>query len=464
MNEIIAHKKTGMKLNKEEIERVVRGATTGEIPDYQLTALLMAICFQGMDVEERSWLTSAMARSGKKLDFSAVKGTKVDKHSTGGVGDKISLMLAPWLAAAGRKVPMISGRGLGFTGGTLDKLAAIPGYHFESDPQKLAELLRTQGCFIIGQSADIAPADKKIYALRDVTATVDEISLITASILSKKLAEDLDELVMDVKCGSGAFMQKLPDAKALAKSIADTARAAGVKTTCIITAMDFPLGRYTGNTIETWEAFEFCRPAGIYLETAQKLYGKKARLTTEELLVAPLVEITVELAAAMLDTKARSDQKARAKAISTLLNLWQTGKLEKQMEAWVAAQRGDLAALRKKGEAIIAAFSDSKAADVHYFKSPQAGYLAHADSRAIGNLMVDLGAGRKKSEDTVDDRVSLEMLLARGEACKKGSPILRIYKPDITAADRKHIDDVCKAAFKVSKTKVKPAKSILAKF
>lgn len=463
MNEIIARKKAGEKLTRQEIETLVSGVTRGEIPDYQVTALLMAICWRGMDVRERSYLTAAMAASGRKLDFSAVSGTRVDKHSTGGVGDKTSLMLAPWLAAAGKRIPMISGRGLGFTGGTLDKLAAIPGYRFESDPARLAALLKSAGCFIIGQSADIAPADKKIYALRDVTATVDEISLITASILSKKLAEDLDELVMDVKCGSGAFMQTLPAAKALAKSIADTARASGVKTTCLITAMDFPLGRYTGNTIEAYEAFEFCRPSGVYLETAARLYGKKGGLSREELLVAPLVEITVELAAAMLDNRAGTDKKARAQAISKLLQLWQSGALEKKMLQWLEAQNGDLVALRTRAGQILEAFRAKKSADVYVYRTATSGYLSHADSRAIGNLMVELGAGRRKSEDTVDDRVSLELLKHRGERCQRGDAVVRIYKPGLTPADRKAIETTLKDSLRVVAAKPKAAKNILAR-
>ncbi len=463
MNEIIARKKAGLKLTKAEIERVVRGVTTGEIPDYQITALLMAICFQGMDVEERSQLTRAMAESGQRLDFSGVKGIKVDKHSTGGVGDKTSLMLAPWLAAAGRKVPMISGRGLGFTGGTLDKLAAIPGYFFEHEQVKLSAHLNATGCFIIGQSADIAPADKKIYALRDVTATVDEISLITASILSKKLTEDLDVLVMDVKCGSGAFMQNLEDARALATSIANTANKAGVKTTCLITAMDFPLGRFTGNTIETWEAFEFCKPNGVYFETAVKLYVKKAKLSREQMLVASLVEITVELAVAMLDPTSRTNKTARKKATDKLMELWQNGSLRQRMETWVKAQQGDVAGLEKKGEQILKAFATNDSKTVHNYRAPAAGFFAHADSRAIGNLMVDLGAGRKKSTDTVVDQVSLEMLKYPGEAVKKGESILRIYKEDLNANDRKQVDNICKTALKLSKARPKIAKNILAR-
>lgn len=463
MNEIIARKKAGKKLTQEEIERVIKGVTNGEIPDYQVTALLMAICFQGMDVEERSQLTRAMASSGQKLDFAAVKGVKVDKHSTGGVGDKTSLMLAPWLAAAGRKVPMISGRGLGFTGGTLDKLAAIPGYYFEHEQAKLSAHLNSTGCFIIGQSADIAPADKKIYALRDVTATVDEISLITASILSKKLAEDLDVLVMDVKCGSGAFMQNLKEARALAVSIANTANKAGVRTTCLITAMDFPLGRYTGNTIETWEAFEFCKPTGIYIETAQKLFVKKAKLSREESLVVSLVEITVELAVAMLDPASRTNKTARAKSLQNLMQLWQNGTLRQRMETWVKAQQGDLAGLERKGEQIVRALNTNDSKTVHNYRAPAAGFFSHADSRAIGNLMVDLGAGRKKSTDAVIDQVSLEMLKFPGEAVKKGDSILRVYKEDLNGNDRKQVDLVCKTALKTGKTKPKIAKNILAR-
>ena len=391
MNEIIARKKSGKKLTEAEIKRVVAGVTSGEIPDYQITALLMAICFQGMDVQERAWLTRAMAASGRKMDFSRVKGTKVDKHSTGGVGDKTSLMLAPWLAAAGRRVPMISGRGLGFTGGTLDKLGTIPGYRFDQSFAELEKQLAATGCFVIGQTADIAPADKKIYALRDVTATVDEISLITASILSKKLAEDLDVLVMDVKCGSGAFMQNLKDAKALAKSIADTARSAGVETTCIITAMDFPLGRYTGNTAETWEAFRFCDVGSIYYTTAEKIFISRKPLSRDEKLVASLVEVTVELAIAMLDAKSRTNKPARQKCIATLFQLWQSGRLAAQAKLWATAQGADLTAFEAKAKEINDGFAAAKTTQVHSFKAPTAGMFAHCDSRAIGNLMVDLG-------------------------------------------------------------------------
>ena len=463
MNEIIAKKKQGGRLSETEIRRVIAGVTSGEIPDYQVTALLMAICFRGMDVKERSYLTRAMAESGRKLDFSRVKGTKVDKHSTGGVGDKTSLMLAPWLAAAGRRVPMISGRGLGFTGGTLDKLAAIPGYRFDLTREELEKQLSDMGCFIIGQTADIAPADKKIYALRDVTATVDEISLITASILSKKLAEDLDVLVMDVKCGSGAFMQNLKDARALAKSIADTARSAGVETTCLITAMDFPLGRYTGNTAETFEALEFCRADGIYFKTAEKLFVARAQLSPEEKLIASLVEITVELAVAMLDARSRTDKKARSAALGKLMQLWQSRSLEKQAALWIKTQGGDQAAFAAKAAEITRGFAANKKGEVHTYRAAKAGFFSHADSRAIGNLMVDLGAGRKKSTDNISDEVTLEMLKAPGEAVKKGDAIFRVFKHNLGKNDAALIDDVAKTAIALSAKKPRIGKNILAR-
>ncbi|MBN8221874.1 MAG: thymidine phosphorylase [Spirochaetes bacterium] len=463
MNEIIARKKAGKKLTQSEIERVVKGATMGDIPDYQITALLMAVCWRGMDVEERAHLTKAMAASGKRLNFRAVKGVKADKHSTGGVGDKTSLMLAPWLAAAGVKVPMISGRGLGFTGGTLDKLAAIPGYRIDYTQDELSSFLEKTGCFVIGQTADIAPADKKIYALRDVTATVDEISLITASILSKKFAEDLDTLVMDVKCGSGAFMQNLKDAKALAKSISDTANNAGIRTVSIITAMDFPLGRFTGNTAETYEAREFCRAGSFYRTVGEKIYISKTKLSAAEARVASLVEVTVELAVALLNPDAAYDKKKHDAAVKKLFELWQSGALEKKFSAWVTSQGGDEAALVKKGETIAAAFERNNANEVIPIFADKAGFFTHCNSRALGNLMVDLGAGRKKFVDPIDDRVTLEMLKAPGEAVKKGEALARIYKPGVSAAEKKQIQETGKTALSVTKTKPKPVKNILAR-
>ncbi|MBV6493043.1 MAG: Thymidine phosphorylase [Turneriella sp.] len=461
MNEIIARKKQGKRLSEEEIRRFVAGVTDNSIPDYQTTALLMAICWRGMDIEERTYLTEAMAQSGTKLNFRKVDGIKTDKHSTGGVGDKISLMLAPWLAAAGRKVPMISGRGLGFTGGTLDKLAAIPGYKIDFTQKELTTFLNKVGCFVIGQTQDIAPADRKIYALRDVTATVDEISLITASILSKKLTEDLDVLVMDVKCGTGAFMQNLKDARSLAKSIADTANKAGVRTVSLVTAMDFPLGRYTGNTAETWEAYYFCRKDSQYRRVAEKLYTTKEILTAEEAILKSVVEITVELAVLLLNPDAIKDKAKRLRAIETLLSLWESGALEKKFSEWIKAQHGDEKAFLGKAHKIQNAFDKNSKQEIIWVFAPKDGYLANADSRALGNLMVDLGAGRKKSTDTIDDRVTLEVCKAPGEYVKKGDAIIRIYKPNVSKNEKEKIEKIGQSAFTISPKKQKAFINIL---
>ncbi|MBS0617883.1 MAG: thymidine phosphorylase [Spirochaetes bacterium] len=463
MNDIIARKKAGQKLTNEEIQKFVSGVTSGEIPDYQTSALLMAICFRGMDVEERSQLTLAMAASGKKLNFRTVKGRKADKHSTGGVGDKTSLILAPWLAAAGVKIPMISGRGLGFTGGTLDKLAAIPGYRSDYRAGKLRTLLKRNGCFIVGQTKDIAPADKKIYALRDVTATVDEMSLITASILSKKFAEDIDTLVMDVKCGSGAFMQNLGDARALAESIFDTANKAGLFTLCLVTQMDFPLGIYTGNAIETWEAREFCDPKNIYRAAAEKIYIKRAQLTAAEHLVAPLVEITIELAIALLDPHGAQKDITRAAALGNLFSLWDSGALKRHFSEWIAAQHGDETAFAEKATAILEKLAQNDAPETVAIYAPQAGYLTACDARALGNLMVELGAGRQRSADTIDDRVSLEMCATRGDAVDSQAPLCRIYKPHLSQPEREKVQHIATAAFTVSEIKPKAVKNILAR-
>jgi pyrimidine-nucleoside phosphorylase len=463
VNEIIARKKAGKKLSAEDIQKFVAGATTGDIPDYQISALLMAICFRGMDITERALLTQAMAKSGRQFNFDRVPGLKVDKHSTGGVGDKTSLVLAPWLAAAGRKIPMISGRGLGFTGGTLDKLAAIPGYSIEYSEASLTTMLLDVGCFVIGQTADIAPADKKLYALRDVTATVDEISLITASILSKKLAEGLDELVMDVKCGSGAFMQNLRQARELAASIAATAKSAGVHTTCLITAMDFPLGRFTGNTAETHEAYEFCKPEGKYIETARAIFVDKRRLTAEQALIGPLVEITCELAIAMYDAHAGKSAKAKQVAFADLLAIWSSGALERQFARWVETQHGDLPAFERKASEILSGLQSNSATETHTFISPREGYLTACNSMQLGNLMVDLGAGRKKSTDIVSDEVTLEMLAARGTQLRKGQPIMRVYKKEMSPEQKKQIDAVAAMAFAIGRARPKAAKNILAR-
>src|SRR2546422_2737328 len=276
--DVIMKKRDSGPLSREEIRFFVDGVTSGTLPDYQASALLRATLLRGMTAEEPAWLTDAMVHSGVRVDLSAIPGIKVDKHSTGGVGDKTSLILAPLAAACGVPVPMMSGRGLGHTGGTLDKLEAIPGFRVSLSLDEMKAALRAVGCAMIGQTAQIAPADKKLYALRDVTATVESIPLISASIMSKKIAEGIDALVLDVKTGSGAFMKTEADSRRLAESLVSIGNASGVKTEAIITDIDAPLGNAVGNALEVIECFDVLKAGGP----------------------ADLIELSVELTSRML--------------------------------------------------------------------------------------------------------------------------------------------------------------------
>jgi pyrimidine-nucleoside phosphorylase len=397
--DIILSKRDGRTLARDEIQYFVDGVTRGTLPDYQASALLMAILLRGMTREETAWLTDAMVHSGIRVDLGGVPGVKVDKHSTGGVGDKTSLVLAPLAAACGVPVPMMSGRGLGHTGGTLDKLEAIPGFRVDLSLDEMKAALARVGCAMIGQTAQIAPADKKLYALRDVTGTVESIPLISASIMSKKIAEGIDALVLDVKTGSGAFMKTEADSRALAESLVSIGNASGVRTEAIITAMDAPLGRAVGNALEVIECIEV-------------LKGVES---------ADLVDVSVELAARMLVLGKIADDRESA---------------ERQVRGAIASGAG----LERFRRIIEAQGGDPKVVDDyarlpqaphhHIVSAPRPGYVAGIDAELIGRASVALGAGRDRVEDPIDHAVGILLAAKPGDAVRAGDPVLEVHYRD----------------------------------
>jgi pyrimidine-nucleoside phosphorylase len=405
--EIIAAKRDGQELTTDEIQRVVAGLLDGSVADYQMTALLMAAFFRGMTDAETVALTEAMLRSGKVLDLSSVPGLKVDKHSTGGVGDKVSIALAPLVAACGAPVPMVSGRGLGHTGGTLDKLEAIPGFRTDLSTEDFIRVVRDVGTCMIGQTKDVAPADKKIYALRDVTATVECIPLIVASILSKKLAEGIDALVLDVKVGSGAFMKDEARARELATALVRVGTRAGKHVVARLTDMNAPLGIAVGNANETREALEL-------------LHGRGP---------ADLREITLQLCAEMLVlAKRENDEKS---AFKSLQNAIDSGAAVRVMEKMIAAQHGDAKVAADPSLLEIAQERVDVVAD-------RAGFVTQADALAIGRAAVAMGAGRARAEDVVDPTVGISVLAKPGDRVERGQPLaaLHVRKRDASIEER----------------------------
>jgi len=444
---IIRKKKKGLVLSQEEINFWIQGVTKQTIPDYQTTALLMAIFFQGMNVEERSFLTTAMAQSGDQMDFSNVEEYIVDKHSTGGVGDKTSLFLAPLMAAASYKVPMISGRGLGFTGGTLDKLESIPNYNINLTMQEMKQALLNEGCFIAGQTGDIAPADKKIYSLRDVIETVDEISLITASILSKKFTEDLDGLLMDVKCGTGAFMKNFEEAENLATSIVGTTKQAGKDCKALITRMDYPLGEWVGNSCEVYECLEMFKPSSSYYKIfKEKIYIRQNETGLNKIALKEkinsvkdnLVLVSIALAIYMF---VLNGKKTEEEAYALIDDLWQSGALEEKFFQLSKLHGGDVALFVKNFESVKQAFLDENHSNIFIFKSPVNGKIKSVNGERIGNIMVELGAGRKQAKDEVNHDVSLQMLVYMNQELKEGDAILKIYHPDKSKLNKKELKE-----------------------
>ncbi|WP_437717417.1 thymidine phosphorylase [Sorangium sp. So ce448] len=414
--ELVAKKRDGGRLSEDEIARIIRALSDGELADYQMAALLMAIFFRGMDDAETVALTRAMLHSGDVLDLSSVPGRKVDKHSTGGVGDKVSICLAPLVAACGVPVPMVSGRGLGHTGGTLDKLEAIPGFDVALDVDAFARIVREVGTCMIGQTARIAPADKRIYALRDVTATVESIPLIVASILSKKLAEGIDALVLDVKVGRGAFMKTLGDARALATALVRVGTAAGKRVSALLTDMSAPLGRAVGNAIETREAIEV-------------LHGRGP---------GDLVACTLALGEEMLIAggAAASAAEARPKLEAAIAS----GAAAEVLARMIAAQKGDPAVVQDAGRLPSAPVVVEVAAQ-------DEGYVAAVDPLEIGLSAVALGAGRTRADQRVDPAVGIELAAVRGDRVDRGAPLARIHAR--RADDARAAADRVRAAFRI---------------
>ena len=427
MYDIIDRKKNGEELTKSEIEYFVGGFTRGEIPDYQASALLMAIWFCGMNDRELADLTLSMAHSGDMINLDAVDGFTVDKHSTGGVGDKTTLIVAPAVAACGGKVAKMSGRGLGFTGGTIDKLESIPGFNTSVGEKEFIDNVNKIGLCIAGQTGEIAPADKKIYALRDVTATVDSIPLIASSIMSKKLAAGSKGIVLDVKCGSGAFMKTYEDAKLLAEKMTAIGQRAGRKTVALITNMDIPLGRAVGNALEVKDAVKILKN-----EQKDELY-----------------EVSVALAAHMLSLVNSKDIYECEKMIR--LAIENGSALEKLKEA-VAAQDGDISYIDDTSKFIDASVRID-------YKAEKSGYINKIDAQKIGRASVLLGAGREKKDDVIDFGAGIYLCKKTGDEVREGDTVARLYTNKNEYADSALA--VIKEAFDYSQKKPYIGKTVL---
>ncbi len=397
--DLIRKKRDGGALARDEVESFVTGVTDGSWPDYQISALLMAIVLRGMTDQETAWLTESMARSGATLDLRRIPGRKIDKHSTGGVGDKTSLILAPLAAACGVIVPMMSGRGLGHTGGTLDKLEAIPGFRVDFTPADILDALASVGFVIVGQTRDIAPADRRLYRLRDVTGTVESIPLITASIMSKKLAEGIDGLVLDVKVGRGAFMKTEEDARQLAQSMVAAGRMANVDTQAVLTRMDAPLGRAIGNALEVIEAIETLKGQGPQDLT----------------LLSILFASRLVLLAGLADSHAEAERKVHEALAS--------GAGLERFAMMVARQGGDARVVEEPGRLALAPGRER-------VRASRAGYLVGLDAMLIGRAAAALGAGRATAEDRIDPGVGVAVVAPLGMLVRAGDPILELYHRD----------------------------------
>ncbi len=398
MYDIIKKKRDGGELSTEEIAFFIRGVTDGSIPDYQISALCMAIYFKGMTVRETCDLTFAVRDSGEKLDFSAIAGVRADKHSTGGVGDKTSLVVAPVVASFGVKVAKMSGRGLGHTGGTVDKLESIPGFRTTLSEEEFIGQVNRIGLAIVGQSREFAPADKKLYALRDVTATVDSMPLIAASIMGKKLAADDDCIVLDVKTGSGSFMKSVERSRELARLMVDIGKSAGKKMVALITDMDRPLGYAIGNSLEVIEAVETLKGNGP----------------------ADFTEVCMILAAYMLSLAGKGSPEACRKLAEGAIA---DGSALQKFAEMVSAQGGD-------GELIAHPEKFKQAKCSRAVLSAEEGYIRRADTEAYGLASLALGAGRNTAEDSIDPSAGILLKKKTGDFVRKGEELAVLYSDD----------------------------------
>jgi len=432
LQEIIRRKRDGRHLTRREIQRFIDAVSTGAASEGQIGAFAMAVLLNGMGVEECADLTLSMRDSGEVIDWShlGLPGPVVDKHSTGGVGDTVSLMLAPMLAACGTFVPMISGRGLGHTGGTLDKLAAIPGYNTKPDIKRFQEVVVSAGCAIIGQTASLAPADGRIYSVRDVTATVESIPLITASILSKKLAAGLDALVMDIKLGNGAFMTDLDQAIGLAQSIGQVSKEAGLKVCSLITDMNEPLASAAGNVLEIRETIDYL--SGRFRDPR-------------------LHEVVIQLCALLLVQSGAFETKEPAAA--RLQEALDSGEAQRRFDAMVE-QLGGPRDFCDNAEQYLE--SAPAIAEVH---AGHEGYIAQVDTRSLGLAVVALGGGRARPDDSIDLRVGLDRIARIGTKVSKGDLMCRIHAR--SQQEMEHIQESLLKAFAIAPDRPEAAPLII---
>lgn len=429
--EIIKKKRNNLELSLEEIKFFILSYTRGEIPDYQMSALLMAIYFNGMNNAETLSLTKTMLHSGVVVDTSAITGFKVDKHSTGGVGDKTSLILGPIVAAAGVYVPMISGRGLGHTGGTLDKLESIPGFNTQQTLEKFIEITKKIGMCFIGQTKEICPADKKIYALRDVTATIESLPLICASIMSKKIAEGIDGLVLDVKFGSGAFMKDAEHARELALALMAIGHGYGKKVVSLVTSMEQPLGRYSGNSLEVFECVEIMNNKKFMTVDGYDMYEDTR-------------ELSLQLSAHMIHLSGKTENlKAAYKMAKDVL---ESGLALKKFEEMCGLQGGKLSALPIAKQSLTVG-------------APNDGFLSAFNVEKIGLAGIILRAGRKKTDDTLNLVSGIEFHKKLGDPVKAGETIYTIHGDQVELFD--NAKEMLLSSFEISLQK--PAPHVLIK-